>query len=536
NINLNSGSTISTGSGYMYIYADMDSNGGSVNRAADSGLISSGYVGFQSSSSISTSTFLTPFDTLTGSFSIGCRGNYDLTVDSDIGRVNQSVSLSGRNVTQQTGADIMTGTGSVFLSAGGASGTGAFTQAAGAVISGGSISINTRGSGSLLSVTANGAGNDINIGGFSGSGTLTVGSLTAADDISFSDTGNFMIIDDGNAGTVLTGDLVTFNAVSIGSAANNISTDAFTVALTTSNGSAYIREQNNLNINASTITNGSAYISSGVPVNLAGMLTATGAGTNTVNLTTRSGDYNIVALANVNGQEGFGFAAEGGNVVVMGAINTTNRNLTLTGNAVTISNTVTTGTADFTATANTGAIALNSLITAKNITLTSTAGNLLDGNAAANNIVSTGTCNFTAGGYIGTAADPIEVTINPGSLSIAAQGQSAGVSAAINGTILPANTYTYNADAPGSILFNAAVLNQQAVAPVPINISLSEKDRALRCLLTDKKDPQAGVLSNTDAGVYLPLAVDFSSYTLPNPYNFHISPYLVLPGESRTGR
>jgi hypothetical protein len=358
----------------------------------------------------------------------------------------------------------------------------------------------TAGTGSILNAATAGAGTNIDI---SATGSnLLLGSLTAVNDITVSNQGG-SILNDGTTGTRLQGNNVKiYSAGSIGASNDFLDTQATTLAFTAANGDANIRDVGTPILNPSSAHNGSVNLSNNLAPTVTRMIGATGAGANVVNLIVRSGDYTVNSTGNARGEEALGFSAEGGNLIMAGNL------------------------------------------TANGFNLASTTGNILDGNAGANNITSTGTCTFSAGGYIGTAVDPLEVNINTGSLSVTAHGQSAGASSAISGTILPDNRYSYNSSVPGSIIFNGsdlkapdiAAANEAAHQAYIDSITLHEKGASLYDM-NDKKDTvQQQSATSATSGINVTKIVDFSSYALPNPYNFHISPYLVLPSESKAAR
>ena len=118
---------------------------------------------------------------------------------------------------------------------------------------------------------------------------------------------------------------------------------------------------------------------------------------------------------------------------------------------------------------NTGDITINTLTAAAGgIDLTANGGSILDGNGAANNLIAaTDSALRALGGVVGLAPDALEVEINGGTLGVAAASQVAGVSANINGTVLPSDTLAILNSPPGQVIFNGRVLN-----PPPPSIDL----------------------------------------------------------------
>lgn len=84
-------------------------------------------------------------------------------------------------------------------------------------------------------------------------------------------------------------------------------------------------------------------------------------------------------------------------------------------------------------------------------------GNLLDGNGAGLNLIANGNSTLLAGGVIGTLGDPFDVFVN-GNLGVGANGQIAGTSIVINGTVNPSNTLSLLNTPPGAVLFNGNFL------------------------------------------------------------------------------
>jgi hypothetical protein len=66
-------------------------------------------------------------------------------------------------------------------------------------------------------------------------------------------------------------------------------------------------------------------------------------------------------------------------------------------------------------------------------------------------------------------ADPIDVNVNGATLGVAATNQIGGISATLNGTVLPSNSLLILNSPPGLVLFNGIALNPP---PSPLNLGL----------------------------------------------------------------
>ena len=507
NLTQNAGTSIDAGSGYISLYADDEDgehNGiGTLTRQAGSTITNSGDLYLSSASDLTTSSVLTgTAGTATGSLTVYVYDDHSITIDAPLSRVNQGIALySSGDLTQNAGADISAGSGSVYLYADNSNyygdlsnvnDIGGITQEALAAVSGGSINFYTAGAANILNVAANGAGSDISITATGPS--LTLGELTAADDITVINSGG-SVLDDGNVATDLQGDLIKVYAASaIGSSADYLNTRAATLEVSSANGDTYIREFDTATLNLISAHNGSVSISSDTALNVTKLAGASGSGSNSVNLIVRNGDYTVNSVGNARGEEAVGFSAEGGNLIIADNLS------------------------------------------ANGFNLTATNGNILDGNGAADNITTVGACAFSASGYVGTVADPFEVNINGGSLSITALGQNAGVSIDVNGSIFPSGRYSYNTSISGDALFNSISLKAIDIQSAEVaarqkyidSITLTNKDKSLKLqeAMPDERVP----------GNYQLDSIDFSSYIMPNPYNFKVSPYLVLPSDNKINR
>ncbi len=97
------------------------------------------------------------------------------------------------------------------------------------------------------------------------------------------------------------------------------------------------------------------------------------------------------------------------------------------------------------------------------VSVTATAGSVLDGNGAAVNVAA-GAATLQAAGVIGTLADPLEIAVG-GLADTNANGAQAGVSVDINGTTGD-NTLHFALTVPGQIFFNGVLLHSPA-PPTP---------------------------------------------------------------------
>jgi hypothetical protein len=86
-------------------------------------------------------------------------------------------------------------------------------------------------------------------------------------------------------------------------------------------------------------------------------------------------------------------------------------------------------------------------------------GSILDGDGSSLlNLTTTAPSFLSAGGIIGTAADPIEVSVVAGPLSVSAGAATSGVSVNLSGTVSPSNTLNLLNTPPGQVVFNGVVL------------------------------------------------------------------------------
>ncbi|HNP80992.1 MAG TPA: filamentous hemagglutinin N-terminal domain-containing protein [Nitrospira sp.] len=173
--------------------------------------------------------------------------------------------------------------------------------------------------------------------------------------------------------------------------------------------------------------------------------------------------------------------ADAGNVTIGGALTSSGGNLTLTGvNSVTqLAHLSVTGAHTITVTApsgpltmaptatstsDTGAIAyaagaditLGSLHTGTGVNVMSSGGSVLSAAGSGMNIIAGANSSLRAfNGVVGTQAAPITVHVSAGTLGIHATAARFGISAFLNGTVLPGQALTMLNVPPGLVCFNA---------------------------------------------------------------------------------
>ena len=173
--------------------------------------------------------------------------------------------------------------------------------------------------------------------------------------------------------------------------------------------------------------------------------------------------------------------ADAGNVTIGGALTSSGGNLTLTGTnsvtqlahlSVTGAHTITvtapsgplTMAPTATSTSDTGAIAyaagaditLGSLHTGTGVTVMSSGGSVLSAAGSGMNIIAGANSSLRAlNGVVGTQAAPITVHVSAGTLGIHATAARFGISAFLNGTVLPGQALTMLNVPPGLVCFNA---------------------------------------------------------------------------------
>jgi filamentous hemagglutinin family protein len=475
--------TASAGAGGVFI---TESDGATVTASASgAGLINLA----STTGDLTVNTISTPGGTVTlstpaGAIQDGNGAANNVTADSLTASAATGIDLD-TTVSTLSSANV-TGAGSIDIS-----NTGAMSVTS-ATTTNGNIELNaTGGNLTIGTVSAGGAGSDVTLSTVT-SGDIQLGTVTAPDTVKLTSAG--AITDTNGAATNVTANSLTASAVSgidldtaittLNSAtltgAGNIdisNTGALTVTgMSTPNGSIILNATGgSLTVDAitaggagsdvslSTTTSGDVLLGSVtapdmVTVTSAGAISDTNGAANNISATTT----NLTAAANI------------GTAVDPIEMNVATLNATSTGGGVFIAeadgvtvNNVLAGGGNIVITNSTGDMTINALTaTAGGIDLTANAGSILDGNGAANNISAVADSTLSAlGGVIGLSADPIEVNINPGTLSVEATGQIGGVSVDINGTVLPADTLTLLSPAPGNVIFNGNVLNP-STAPV----------------------------------------------------------------------
>ncbi|HZS12753.1 MAG TPA: hypothetical protein VFA38_10925, partial [Nitrospirales bacterium] len=83
-------------------------------------------------------------------------------------------------------------------------------------------------------------------------------------------------------------------------------------------------------------------------------------------------------------------------------------------------------------------------------------GSILAGTTGSHVVAATDSSLTALTGWIGTLANPLQVSVTGGSLSVSAGGASGSYSVVINGSVLPQNFLTIVGTLPGGCLFNGA--------------------------------------------------------------------------------
>lgn len=123
--------------------------------------------------------------------------------------------------------------------------------------------------------------------------------------------------------------------------------------------------------------------------------------------------------------------------------------------------TTTSGTGAINYTAGTG-VTLGSLSTGGGVNAIANGGSVFSAVGSGTNVTAGANSTLQAfNGVVGTQASPLTVNVNPGTLSIRATTAIAGISAFINGIVLPGNALTLLNIPPGLVCFNGC--------PVPPN-------------------------------------------------------------------
>ncbi len=302
--------------------------------------------------------------------------------------------------------------------------------------------------------TLGGAGQSGDISVTAG-GNAQVEKITTAGDVSVTATsGNITRTSDDS---LITGAAVDLAAGgSIGSAAAPILTNVSTInSSSTGAGDIFITESDGATLNNITTDNGSVQISS-----TTGDLSVNtiGAGTDSVTLTATAGaitDDSVqtteitagrLTLTAPNGIGGAGNADIDTGATIL--------NATSSGNIFVTSS---------------GSMTLEAVSGAA-VNLKTTSGSILDGNLALNNITATAASTLTAASTIGTFANPLEVNVTGGSLSVAASGSTDFFSVVISGTV-PGNALSIDAGVPGYVWFNGDIVGGQLKTQVITEIT-----------------------------------------------------------------
>ncbi|MEJ1963385.1 MAG: filamentous hemagglutinin N-terminal domain-containing protein [Gammaproteobacteria bacterium] len=289
----------------------------------------------------------------------------------------------------------------------------------------GSVYIAEQNAVTLNSVSAVGAGNDVKV---TSGGDLTVGTVSAPDQVTLATTGG-SIVDDGLDTTRITGAGLTLTATAaLGALGNEIDTAVSSLTANAGNGGVFINAINDTTLenvtaaggtNGVTVTNtaGSLIVkTAGAPGDVS--LTASGAIADDGSNATRIG-ANVLTLA-----AGAAIGATGAN----NEIDTDVTSLTATAghggvyigesNGLTLTSVVANDAgSDINVTSNTGDILVKSVSAPDGVTLTATAGSITN-DASSATVIAGSSLSMTAGTAIGAVGNAIDT--NVGSLSAAA--------------------------------------------------------------------------------------------------------------------
>lgn len=210
--------------------------------------------------------------------------------------------------------------------------------------------------------------------------------------------------------------------------------------------------------------------------------------TNTVSLTAENNMFGSgltqggnITLTATNGSIGTGAQAFNTNATNLAATAGTNININ-EANSVILGNLTAGGSLNFTNANNfpgifdplpTGTVRLDGLLSGNTVDVTAL-GSIIDGDTPALNVLANGNSSLVSQtGTVGLSGDPIEVSINGGSLTVGASGANNGVSVNINGNVSPSNTLNIqNPLPPGSVLFNGNFLSLAGLGDGLLNQSL----------------------------------------------------------------
>jgi len=201
------------------------------------------------------------------------------------------------------------------------------------------------------------------------------------------------------------------------------------------------------------------------PSTASGVLTVTANGALTLNGATVGGNLsltgNSITLASAPISVTGGSATLSAATTIIQNVNLTTAGagsvgVTSTTGAISMSPTATTssGTGTINYTAGTD-VTLGALNTGGAVNVTAQGGSILSAGGAATHITAGANSTLQAlGGIVGTLAMPIIVSVNPGSLGVAATTQVGGFSGVLTGTVVPSNTLNLLNVPPGCVSFN----------------------------------------------------------------------------------
>ncbi len=332
---------------------------------------------------------------------------------------------------------------------------GALTQSGALNVAG----VTTVNAGAANNITLNNAANDFSTVGITSGNNVALTDANALDLAASTISGTLNVTTNGaltQSGALTVAGVTTLAA----GAGNNITlmnpANDFSTVSITSGSNAALQDTNAIGLGALTL---SGTLS----------ITATGA------ITDANGPANNITATTAN-LTGASVGTAGDpietSVGTLNATTTTGGIFVTQANAVTLGNIVA-GAGDVTITNIAGDMTINTVTaTAGGVNLTATGGSILDGNGVANNVTASANSTLNAlGGVIGVAADPIEVNVNGATLGVAATNQIGGISATLNGTVLPGNSLIILNNPPGLVLFNGVALNPPPT-PLPLNLGL----------------------------------------------------------------
>ncbi|BFU94970.1 MAG: hypothetical protein NTNFB02_16920 [Nitrospira sp.] len=361
----------------------------------------------------------------------GTRGNITLT---NAGNSFETVTFTGGNIAwAETGPVTI---GSVSANAGATStgtlaitATGPLTQT-GAITAAGTT---TLAAGAANTITLTNAGNNFSTVGITSGNNVALTDSNALDLGASTVNGTLNVTTNGaltQSGAVTVAGTTTLaagaaNNITLTNAGNNFSTVGITsgnnVALTDANALdlAASTVSGSLSANAADLTIGGAVASTGSILNLAAV-------------------NSVTQLAGLSTTGANSITVTAGGPITMAAAATT-----------------TSGTGNLNYTAGTD-VTLGSVSTGGAVDVIANGGSVLSAAGAGTNVTAGANSTLQAfNGVVGTQAAPITVTVNPGTLSIRATDAVSGISAFLNGAVLPSNSLILLNVPPGLVCFNA---------------------------------------------------------------------------------